>query len=166
MWSNALRLLWFIFGTYLLWDNLIPLLFFKTLYSLETMYTPNAWKDNTKLVIDWIPLKYSFWLCNRDFEAHTIPWSFIASGKGNYTLSSFVFPNITSMIFFFFVGTNYLNWTTQFLPPLCNHDLVSIVDGFKSYPSQFISDDIGTPPLTLTQLIYYGRKVTSLFWPS
>jgi hypothetical protein len=48
---------------------------------------------------------------------------------------SFIIPNITSVVSVKLEAHNYLNWTTQFIPAMKSHDLVSIVDGSKAYPS-------------------------------
>jgi hypothetical protein len=56
---------------------------------------------------------------------------------------SFIIQNITSVVSVKLEAHNYLNWTTQFIPALKSHDLLSIVDGSKAYPSQFLVDSTG-----------------------
>ncbi|KAF5465754.1 hypothetical protein F2P56_015732 [Juglans regia] len=79
----------------------------------------------------------------------------------------FVIPNITPLVFVKLVGTNYLNWTTQYVPILRSHDLLSIVDGSKACPSNYVLDSTDSGAnnhitadlenLTLQQQPYHGN---------
>ncbi|KAJ0038478.1 hypothetical protein Pint_24053 [Pistacia integerrima] len=66
--------------------------------------------------------------------------------------SSFVIPNITSLVSVKLDGTNYLNWTTQFIPVLRSHDLLSIVDGSEECPPQYLVYDLTTSKMVWNAL--------------
>jgi transposase InsO family protein len=59
--------------------------------------------------------------------------------------TTFVFPNITPLVSLKLDGPNFISWTTQFLPALRTHELLGIVDGSETCPSEFILDDEGKP---------------------
>ncbi|KAJ0010423.1 hypothetical protein Pint_34673 [Pistacia integerrima] len=64
----------------------------------------------------------------------------MASASNN---PSFIIPNITSLVSVKLEGPNYLNGTTQFIPVLRSHDLLSIVDGSEVCPAQYLVDSDG-----------------------
>ena len=49
---------------------------------------------------------------------------------------SFQIPNISPLISIKLDGTNYLQWTSQFLPLLRSYELLSIVDGSELCPTK------------------------------
>jgi hypothetical protein len=61
-------------------------------------------------------------------------------------------------------GPNYLVWTTQFLPTLCTHELVGIVDGTKLCPPKFIIDESGKETLNLEFTIWNREDQRILSW--
>jgi hypothetical protein len=50
--------------------------------------------------------------------------------------NSFQIPNISPLISIKLDGTNYLQWTSQFLPTLRYYDFLSIVDGSEACPTK------------------------------
>lgn len=80
--------------------------------------------------------------------------------------SSFVIPNITPLVSVKLDGTNYLNWTTQFSPVLRSHDLLSIVDGSETCPSQHLLDSTGksTSDLNPAYLVWQKKDQFVLAW--
>jgi hypothetical protein len=79
---------------------------------------------------------------------------------------SFVIPNITSLVSVKLEGHNYLNWTTQFIPALKSHDLLSIVDGSEVCPTQFLVDSTGklTSDINPTYLVWQKNDQFILAW--
>ncbi|KAJ0038846.1 hypothetical protein Pint_23826 [Pistacia integerrima] len=67
--------------------------------------------------------------------------------------SSFVIPNITSLVSVKLDGTNYLNWITQFTPMLRRHDLLGIVDGALDHVLTICSWPRVCRPLTREQTV-------------
>jgi hypothetical protein len=63
-------------------------------------------------------------------------------------------------------GHNYLNWTTQFIPALKSHDLLSIVDGSEACPTQFLVDSTGklTSDINPTYLVWQKKDQFILAW--
>jgi hypothetical protein len=61
-------------------------------------------------------------------------------------------------------GPNYLVWTTQFLPILCTHELVGIVDGTKLCLPKFIIDESGKETLNLEFTIWNREDQCILSW--
>ncbi|KAJ0045368.1 hypothetical protein Pint_05982 [Pistacia integerrima] len=86
----------------------------------------------------------------------------MASASNN---PSFIIPNITSLVSIKLEGPNYLNWTTQFIPVLRSHDLVSIVDGSEVCPPQYLIDSDGkvtsdiNPAYLADQLSAAGKPI-------
>ncbi|KAA8547071.1 hypothetical protein F0562_003500 [Nyssa sinensis] len=78
----------------------------------------------------------------------------------------FSFPNITSFVSVKLDGTNYLNWTTQFIPILRSHDLLGIVDGSEPCPVQFATDDKDKPTsiVTTDYLVWQKKDQFILAW--
>ncbi|KAF5467872.1 hypothetical protein F2P56_012083 [Juglans regia] len=73
--------------------------------------------------------------------------------------ATFTIPNITSLVFVRLDGANYLNWTTQFVPILRSHDLMSIVDGSEPCPSQVVTDNEGKPTSVInTDYLLWQKK--------
>lgn len=62
---------------------------------------------------------------------------------------TFGVPNITSLVTTKLEGPNYMSWTTQFVPALSTHDLLTIVDGSEVCPSKFTVDAEGKPTTTI-----------------
>uniref|UniRef100_A0A2N9I1W1 Integrase catalytic domain-containing protein n=1 Tax=Fagus sylvatica TaxID=28930 RepID=A0A2N9I1W1_FAGSY len=56
--------------------------------------------------------------------------------ESNSTANTFQIPNISPLISIKLDGTNYLQWTSQFLPILRSYDLLSIVDGSELCPTK------------------------------
>jgi len=83
-----------------------------------------------------------------------------------FTSPSFFIPNITSLVSIKLEGHNYLNWTTQFIPALKSHDLLSIIDGSEACPSQFLVDSIGklTYDINPTYLVWQKKDQFILAW--
>jgi hypothetical protein len=61
-------------------------------------------------------------------------------------------------------GPNYLAWTTQFLPILCTHDMLSIVDGSEPCPPKLIKDDKGMDTLNIEFSIWNKKDQCILSW--
>ncbi|KAG6736525.1 hypothetical protein POTOM_060621 [Populus tomentosa] len=82
------------------------------------------------------------------------------------TSPSFVIPNITSLVSVKLEGHNYLNWTTQFIPALKSHDLLSIVDGSEACPTQFLVDSTSklTSDINPTYLVWQKKNQFILAW--
>jgi hypothetical protein len=72
--------------------------------------------------------------------------------------TSFVVPNITSLVTTKLEGPNYMSWTTQFIPALCTHDLLGIIDGSDVYPSNFDVDAEGKPTSTINSYFLVWQK--------
>ncbi|KAA8540491.1 hypothetical protein F0562_024590 [Nyssa sinensis] len=77
----------------------------------------------------------------------------------------FSFPNITLFVSVKLDGTNYLNWTTQFIPILRSHDLLGIVDGSKPCPVQFVTDDKDKPTSVVTTDYLVWNTLSNRFAP-
>jgi hypothetical protein len=56
--------------------------------------------------------------------------------ESSSTANTFQIPNISHLISIKLDGTNYLQWTSQFLPILRSYDLLSIVDGSELCPTK------------------------------
>ncbi|KAA8523788.1 hypothetical protein F0562_010211 [Nyssa sinensis] len=82
------------------------------------------------------------------------------------SVAIFSFPNITSFVSVKLDGTNYLNWTTQFIPILRSHDLLGIVDGSEPCPVQFVTDDKDKPTSVVTTdyLVWQKKDQFILAW--
>ncbi|KAJ0038173.1 hypothetical protein Pint_23362 [Pistacia integerrima] len=80
--------------------------------------------------------------------------------------SSFVIPNITSLVSVKLDGTNYLNWITQFTHVLRSHDLLGIVDGSEICPNQYLVDSTGksTSDLNPDYLVWQKKDQFILAW--
>ncbi|KAJ0110443.1 hypothetical protein Patl1_01269 [Pistacia atlantica] len=65
-----------------------------------------------------------------------------------------------------FYGTNYLNWTTQFIPVLRSHDLLSIVDGSEECPPQYLGDSTekSTSDINPQYLVWQKKDQFILAW--
>jgi hypothetical protein len=61
------------------------------------------------------------------------------------TAFAFSLPSLNSSGLVKLDGPNYLSWSTQFLPALRAHDLVSIVDGTEVCPPEYLVDVEGKP---------------------
>jgi hypothetical protein len=61
------------------------------------------------------------------------------------TAFAFSLPSLNSSGLVKLDGPNYLSWSTQFLPALRAHDLVSIVDGTEVCPPEYLVDAEGKP---------------------
>jgi hypothetical protein len=67
--------------------------------------------------------------------------------------TQYVLSNISPLTFTKLDGHNYLNWTTQIVPDLYSHELLSIVHGSKICPSKFFVDNEGKAASILN--LYY-----------
>jgi hypothetical protein len=74
------------------------------------------------------------------------------------TAPTFFAPNITLFLFVKLDEMNYLGWTSTLMPIIRTHDLLSIVDGSKSCPSQFLLDAEGKPTSKLDLRYYIWQK--------
>jgi hypothetical protein len=61
-------------------------------------------------------------------------------------------------------GPNYLGWTTQFLPILCTHDLLGIVDGSEPCLPKLITNDKGVENLNPEFTIWNKKDQCILSW--
>jgi uncharacterized protein YxjI len=88
-----------------------------------------------------------------------------ASSSAAFALT-FVVPNITSLVTTKLEGPNYMSWTTQFVPALSTHDLLSIVDGSEVCPSKFTVDAEGKPTTTINPdfLVWQKKDQFVLAW--
>jgi hypothetical protein len=59
---------------------------------------------------------------------------YIYPASASSTASTFIVPNVTSLVTVNLEGPNYMSWATQFTPTLCTYDILGIVDGSKVCP--------------------------------
>jgi hypothetical protein len=72
--------------------------------------------------------------------------------------ASFVVPNITSLVTTKLEGSNYMSWTTQFVPALSTHDLLGIIDGSDVCLFKFVVDANCKPASTINQYLMVWQK--------
>jgi hypothetical protein len=92
--------------------------------------------------------------------------SMATSSSSAVSASTFVVPNITSLVTTKLEGPNYMSWTTQFAPALSTHDLLGIVDGSEVCPSKYAVDAEGKPTSTINPdfLVWQKKDQFVLAW--
>lgn len=82
------------------------------------------------------------------------------------SFTQYVLPNIYPLTFTKLDGHNYLNWTTQIVPDLYSHELLSTVDGSEICPSKFFVDNEGKAASILNlDYIIWQKKDQFIFHP-
>ena len=76
----------------------------------------------------------------------------------------FQIPNISPFISIKLDGTNYLQWTSQFLPILRSYDLLSIVDGSEVCPSKHLVTAEGKQDANPAYVLWNKKDQLVLSW--
>jgi hypothetical protein len=78
--------------------------------------------------------------------------------------NTFQIPNISPLISIKLDGTNYLQWTSQFLPILQSYELLGIVDGPELCPSKHTIVAKNTQSLNLAFVLWTKKDQLVLSW--